>query len=159
MNNREVLKSLFGGFVVYVACASGTGSQQRNEPTDAFTETGIIEDVVQLLDGLIPEAAIADAKADDAVGPQPIVIEGKCDKTYSTSAGQTFYYAEFAFPGKSKDELAKRATVTQCYSAANGLPPGYQCTTALANAAKDGAVAVLCGSNANMFSSLSVTFE
>lgn len=170
MKTRELIASLIGGIAVYVACAAAPErSNEIGKPdVGAFSESGTdgpFADVLAVLDGVLPDMGVADAKADDAGAPQPTIVTGKCDKTYQAS-GQTFYYAELMFPGKSAQYLSAHATVTYCYTqayaASSGIfPPGYNCQSYRGGIVRDGQMAVGCSveSQKNNIESISVSLE
>ncbi len=168
MNNRQTLASLIGGFAVYVACAASSETLKEQSRTDAsYVETGsethadsFLQDIAQIIDAVLPDVTVQDVKADDAGGPQPIVVTGSCDKSYPY-ANTTFYHSELLFPGKTQAELSKHVRVVVCYTATAsvGAPPGYQCFGGGTFYFKDGVVSVPCSANPSQIASITATYD
>lgn len=115
MRLRDAFAFLVGSVVVYVACAA--------HPSDQ-TATGL-------------DSGVSDAKADDAsASPKPLIDDVKCDKSYATASG-TLWYAEHAYAGRSKEDLARGVAVI-CGSSG---PPGFSCYSSPLFV-RDGAVSV-----------------
>jgi len=148
-------KHLLGSVVVYLvvaACGSGGGSGGASGGTagGGGGEGGVGAghdgapggpDEGGLLD------AITNPEHDAIAAPGATVVDEQCDKTFVANT-QTQVYAEHAFPGKTKNDLAGVQAVVHYHPGVFSPPPGYA-DQVWGVLVKDGAVAVQCGAQSS----------
>lgn len=132
MRTRSVALLLCGSAIVHVAlsCANiADHSDRQASLTDALT------DVLTGGDGKAEAAPPAGWTSDEIA----------CDKTYDY-AGTKVFYAEKAYPGRPREDLA-HVIVLDCGTTlvAPTSPPGFPCITRQVSV-DDGRLAVTCGS-------------
>lgn len=91
----------------------------------------------------------------EAAAAPPDVATEQCNKTVMYKGG-TWIYAEHAYPGKLKNDLAPVHAVAHLVNNAVPMPPGYQ-DFATTPVVRDGFAAVFCGTQGNA-SADTVTF-
>ena len=128
---KDVLRALLAGSVIYVviaACSSssdgGSGWVKNGGGGSSFFDA---------LTDPVPEAQAG----------EPQVADEPCSQTDQYS-GQTFYYAEHLYPGKTRAQLALVHALLN-FPASAGAMPGYASMSSAQTYVADGKVAVLCG--------------
>ena len=132
----KALKLVGGSVVVYLAvaaCGSGARLVATNDAS-APQDSSIVDAIVDAVTDPVPEAQ---------AGLPPIVAVEPCNKTFVISS-TTWVYAEHAFPGKTKTDLASVQTLTHYLPGQMPAPPGYSEELGLPWA-RDGYSAQLCG--------------
>jgi hypothetical protein len=147
MRLTPVAWSLVGSLVVFAACAVQTADRSESPHTQEDSGIAAVVDAV-----LVEVHAVADAMGVDvAIEPMkdamaaPLATVTAMCKTTAASAGGNTRYAEAAFPGRSRLDLAQ-AVIVVAYTSADA--DGYAHGVGGILSVKDGAVRAVCGANA-----------
>ena len=146
---KNALKMLGGAIVVYVVMAACGASSNHGDATSAGDDDGSIG---AELDGAL--AALGDAVTNPvgeaAAGPTATVVTEPCNKTGTNLGGTSFPYAEHAFPGKTKADLATLSFTINEGKDIWTSPAGYQTVIGAGAWIKDGSVAVTCAATSTV---------
>ena len=164
MNLRRTVGVFVSGALVYavVAACSSASSSSAGTRVDGGIVGAIVQDAKAVLDAIASPTPDASAGTTDSGASGPTVSAVPCSSTYTLPGGQTWTYAEQAYPGTVVADLSAVRVVLNYPSVAgataNNAPPGGYASSGSVPWVRDGFVAVLCGATGNPNAPTSVTF-